>query len=240
MDQNTANKIITSVQNDYNAISQHFSHTRMNQWYEIGYIVEQYVQPGQIVLDVGCGNGRVADLVRGIKGRYIGIDLSPNLIGIAKKLRPNDDFRVANMMETGFADDTFDHTLSVASFHHIPSEPLRIRTLMEMSRITKLDGYIIMTNWNLHQWKRTKTRWRFNMQKLAYQHDMDWNDTRIPWYDKEKNLLANRYYHAFTKQEIKKLAKNAGLKVIDQYYEKHGMHVPRRKGFNLISILQHK
>ncbi len=212
----------------------------MNQWYEVDFLIQQYVRPGQLVLDAGCGNGRVADLVAQIKGRYIGMDIAPELIAIAQQLRPNVDFRVGGIMDTGFGDNTFDHTLLIASFHHIPGHDYRLRTLNEMKRITKHEGFIIMTNWNLHQWRRTGSRWKFNFEKILGHHQMDWNDTLVPWFNQDKELLAERYYHGFTGREIRSLAKDAGLTVVDQYYERHGMHVPMRKAYNLVSVLQSK
>jgi hypothetical protein len=95
-----------------------------------------------------------------------------------------------------------------------------------------------MTNWNLHQWRFLRLRWKYNLRGLFRQHEMDWNDVRVPWYDQERHLLAQRYYHAFTIGEMKHLAKSAGLQVVDQYYETNGLHVPRRKGQNLVTILR--
>lgn len=238
MEKEFASQLLEQVRTDYNTISQHFAQTRMNQWYEVDYLIQQYIQPGQLIFDAGCGNGRVADLVTQIKGHYIGMDISPELIAIAQRLRPQHDFRVGSMMDTGFADATFDHSLLIASFHHLPGEDYRIRALEEIRRVTKPEGYIIMTNWNLHQWRRTPTRWKFNLEKMLGHHQMDWNDTLIPWYNADKDLQAERYYHGFTQREIRHLARRAGLEVLDQYYERNGMHVPRRKGFNLVSVLK--
>ena len=236
MNKEYAQQIMSEVETDYDTISKHFSHTRMNQWYEVDYLVNQYVQPGQTVLDLGCGNGRVADLVTQIKGLYLGMDVSEKLIEIARQLHPGLDFRVGNMMQTGFEDKAFHHVMLIASFHHIPSHDLRLKMLLEAKRIVKDDGYITMTNWNLHQWRYVPMRTAFNFKGLIQRHKMDWNDVRIPWYDQEKHLLAKRYYHAFTPAEMKRLGKKAGLRMADQYFEKNGLHVPRRKGHNLVSV----
>lgn len=237
MDKNTSQHILDSVVSDYDAIAAHFSHTRSHQWYEVSFLIEQYISPGQHVLDLGCGNGRVADLTNEIKAHYTGLDVSAELIAKARTLHPNEEFVVGSMLDTPFEDNQFDHTLLVASFHHIPSEELRVQALTEITRITKPGGYIIMTNWNLHQWKFARLRYSFNIKKLLRKHNMDWNDTRVPWKDNKKNVLAQRYYHGFTMREMKQLAKKANLTLVSQYYETHGMHVPRRTGQNLVSVL---
>lgn len=237
MKQETAQQLMTQVANDYNAIAQHFSHTRKFQWHTVQWLIEQYIQPGQRVLDLGCGNGRVADLVNEIKGQYVGLDISEELITIARSLRPGNEFHVGSMHQMPFADNSFDHILPIASFHHIPGRDLRIQTLQEMRRVLKPGGYILMTNWNLHQWKFWKQRMRTNLDALRGKHDRGRNGMLIPWYTQDKQLLAERYYHSFTKKEMAGLAKAAGFRVADQYYETRGMHVPRRKGQNLVTIL---
>lgn len=238
MDIVTAENIMVQLQKDYDIISKYFSHTRMNQWYEVSFLVDQYVEPGDRVLDLGCGNGRVADLLNGIKAQYVGVDASPQLIEIARTLHPENEFYVGSILQTDFADNSFDHLMMIASFHHIPSQQYRLQTLAEAKRLVKPGGYIIVTNWNLHQWRFLPLRILFAHKKILSLHKMDFNDVFVPWKDNKKKVLARRYYHAFTKKEIATLARKSNLKLVDQYYETHGMHVPRYKAHNLVSILQ--
>lgn len=238
MNNQVAQQLLQQVQQDYNAIAEHFSYTRSSQWYEVSFLIEQYITPGQLVLDLGCGNGRVADLVNEIKADYIGIDVSEGLIAQAHKLHPNNTFKVSSMLEIDEPDATFDHTVMIASFHHIPSEALRLQVLNEVKRVTKPGGYIIMTNWNLHQRRFWKLRYTFLLQKWLGKHQMDRNDVLIPWRNQKRELQANRYYHGFTMREMKELAQQTSLQIIDQYYETHGVHLPRWKGQNLVSVLQ--
>lgn len=54
------------------------------------------VVPGERVLDVACGTGIVARLARervGATGTVVGVDLSPPMIAIARKLAPDVDWR---------------------------------------------------------------------------------------------------------------------------------------------------
>lgn len=238
MKQEIAEQLMNQVASDYDVIAQHFSHTRAFQWHEVQWLIQQYIQPGQHVLDLGCGNGRVADLLNQIKAKYVGLDVSAQLIQIARELRPNNEFYVGSMHQMPFPDATFDHILPIASFHHIPGRELRIQTLQEMKRLLKQEGYILMTNWNLHQWRFARLRWATNIAGMLGKHNREKNDLLIPWYTQDKQLLAQRYYHGFTKSEIASLARAAGLRVVAQYYETRGLHVPRRKGQNLVSVLQ--
>lgn len=49
------------------------------------------------ILDVGCGYGRLLDLLPASwRGNYLGIDLSPNMVDKAKELHPDKAFVCAN------------------------------------------------------------------------------------------------------------------------------------------------
>ena len=57
------------------------------------------VQPRQSVIDVGCGYGRLLYLLsrRRWRGLYVGYDVSPDLVGVARKWWPDYAFVVADM-----------------------------------------------------------------------------------------------------------------------------------------------
>ncbi|HLD21668.1 MAG TPA: class I SAM-dependent methyltransferase [Patescibacteria group bacterium] len=240
MEEQLAQQLLKQVESDYDTIAEHFSDTRSAQWREVQQLIHHYVKPRNRVLDLGCGNGRVADLVNQIKASYIGIDVSPQLIELARRLHPKNEFHTGSMMHIDAADHTFNHTLMIASFHHIPSEDYRIHVLQEVKRVTQPGGYIVMTNWNLHQWRFMKLRYGFLLQKLFRIQGMDTNDVLVPWKHQQGRVLAQRYYHGFTQREMKRLAHKTGLRVIDQYYETHGIHLSRIKSRNLVTVLQVK
>ena len=54
------------------------------------------IAPGQAVLDVACGTGilarTVADVQRG-QGRVVGVDLNEAMLGVARRVRPEIDWR---------------------------------------------------------------------------------------------------------------------------------------------------
>lgn len=238
MKSHAAQQISQQVRADYNAIAPHFAQTRQLQWYEVQYLVEQYVHPGSVVLDLGCGNGRIADVVNQIKGRYIGMDISEELIAIARAQHPGNEFYVGDMLATGFLDHSFDVVFLIASLHQVPSDNMRLRALQEVRRITKPGGMIILLNWNLYQWRFVPLRWWYAFKKIVGVHSMDWGDVLVPWKNPDKKIIARRYYHAFKKRELRRLCKRTGLRVTKQYYERNGLHVPQRRGYNLVTIVE--
>lgn len=52
------------------------------------------------VIDVGCGWGRLLDLMPWHVGQYLGIDLSPDFIDKARRSRPGCRFLVRNVLES--------------------------------------------------------------------------------------------------------------------------------------------
>lgn len=67
-------------------------------------ILKKEVKETDNVLDAGCGYGRLSPLFE----KYVGVDLSPDLLKEAKKLYPNKDFREENIKNLPFKDKEFD------------------------------------------------------------------------------------------------------------------------------------
>ena len=55
----------------------------------------------QSVIDVGCGYGRLLELLRlqGWQGRYVGYDVSPDLVEIARRWWPDHQFYVRDIVK---------------------------------------------------------------------------------------------------------------------------------------------
>lgn len=99
---------------------------------------------GKTVLDFGCGSGEnvIALVIRG--ARVIGIDISPDLIDLAKcraqKACVVADLRVSSAYDTGLPDHSIDVIFCIALIHHLEIP----RVLQEMARILREGGYIIL------------------------------------------------------------------------------------------------
>src|SRR6266581_1974586 len=84
-------------------------------------------QPGEVVLDVGCGTGTLAMEARrrvGEKGRVCGIDPGPKQITRARnkagRAGLSIDFQVGAIEQLGFPDQSFDVVLSTLMMHVLP------------------------------------------------------------------------------------------------------------------------
>src|SRR5262245_35680273 len=73
------------------------------------------ISPGGRVLEVACGTGvlaREAATRTGSMGRVTGLDLNEGMLAIARRLRPEIDWRQGNAAKLPFADSAFDVVVS--------------------------------------------------------------------------------------------------------------------------------
>ena len=110
------------------------------------------IQPGETVLDVGCGTGSltiVAAERAGETGKVYGIDPAPEMILLASKKAVkagvNIDFRVGLVEKTDFADNAFDVVLSSFMVHHLPGN-LQQRAFAEIYRVLKPGGRLLVVD----------------------------------------------------------------------------------------------
>lgn len=110
------------------------------------------LQPGEKVLDVGCGTGvltRMAAEAVGPTGKAIGIDPAPKMIGLARKnatfFSNSAEFRLAAIEHLPFDDETFDAVLSSAMIHHLPPD-LKHAGLLEVKRVLKPGGRLVVVD----------------------------------------------------------------------------------------------
>lgn len=210
MDKEYAQYLLTKVRKDYNLISGDFSRTRKYPWPEIRFLFDD-VKEGDKVLDLGCGNGRFSEFLKGTD--YTGVDNSSGLIEEAKKKYPQLKFVKADALNLPFSDNSFDFVFSIALLHHIPSKELRIKFLKEVKRVLK--GKLIITVWKFHMRKEKHLLLKYTILKILGKNKLDFKDILEPWGKKTQ-----RYYHWFSKRELVKLAEEAGFKVKEAGFTK--------------------
>lgn len=206
--------MIEKTKEDFDKIAESFSESRKELWPEFEEL-KKYIQDGEKVLDLGCGNGRLFELFKDRNIEYLGVDFSEKLIEKAKEKYGN-CFKVADISKLPFPNESFDSIWAIALFHHIPSKILRLKVLEEIKRVLKKDGRVIMTCWNLYQSNYLKLLLKFTLIKLFKGSELDFKDIPVPWRD----TGIQRYYHAFTKNELKNLFEKAGFKIEELKYLK--------------------
>ncbi len=95
--------------------------------------------PQGLILDVGCGAGRDAILFKEAQYKYVGIDLSEDMLAAARKVAINMNFLPMNICNLGFADHSFDGFWAAASLLHVPKNNIR-KILADIKRVVKPGG----------------------------------------------------------------------------------------------------
>ncbi len=238
MNKEFADNLIKQMEQDYDAIADHFSQTRQAPWPEFD-IIEKLVNPVASIhelklLDIGCGSGRLSEIQKNIAGcTYTGIDLSNELLELGRKQYPDVNFIHGSMLELPFKDNSFDFITAIASLQHIPSRQYQIQALQEMARVAKTSATLFMTNWNLYQDVMPDY---FTSAKKAFGDEWEEGDTLVPWKDKYGKIQATRYYHSFKEKEMAELLETSGWNIQEQYYMARSKRTNSAKGFNLVTI----
>jgi SAM-dependent methyltransferase len=213
MKKEIAQKILNETEIGYDLISEKFSQTRKHFWRGLESI-RDYTHENDNVLDFGCGNGRLLDLLDFRDVQYWGVDVSAKFIEFAKNkhIAASEHFSKISPSQTSlaFEDGFFNTIYSIAVFHHFPSQQYREEVANELFRTTKSGGHIIITVWYLWQRKYLKNILQNWKRKIKGESALDWNDCEISFTDNQGKKF-QRFHHAFTKRELQKLFKKAGF-----------------------------
>ena len=105
----------------------------------------RHIQPGQTVLDVGCGEGVLLILIAQKRAFVTGVDLSAQNVAAARRRASELDtaatFIVGDAEELPFADSCFDLVVSSHVMEHLPNPA---KGLSELQRVTKGPAVIAM------------------------------------------------------------------------------------------------
>ncbi len=187
MKEEDAKKIMSNLREDYNLAAVSFARSRDRMWEELKFLFDK-AEEGDVVLDLGCGNGRFSQYLE--KTTYFGIDFSQKLINEAEKRFPKKSFLQADALNLPFENDFFDKIYSIAVIHQIPSHNYRLKALKETKRVLKSGGKIYFTAWEMDE--ETKGVCQKSGEKDVF-------------------LKRDRYYYLFEKEEFIELFREAGF-----------------------------
>jgi ubiquinone/menaquinone biosynthesis C-methylase UbiE len=115
-------------------------------------------QPGDQVLDVGCGGGYLARLLAAAvtpDGQVTGLDPSAPAISYARRRAlANCSFAVGVAQDLGLPDRSFDVVTSTLAAHHIP-EVARSAAFGEMCRVLRPGGALLVADFRPSSRRRT-------------------------------------------------------------------------------------
>ncbi len=136
------------------ADEEHFPSTIDPRIYHVK-LIHQHLAPlaGKRVLDVGCGKGRFARVLRDLEpaAEFWGLDLSEEML---RYVPAGIHTRAGSMTELPFDDAFFDAAYATESLEHAVEIE---RAVAEICRVVKPGGRIAIIDKNAEQWGRLQT-----------------------------------------------------------------------------------
>jgi ubiquinone/menaquinone biosynthesis C-methylase UbiE len=162
------------------------------------------------ILDAGCGNSDYFDLFFQNDINYTGIDLSKEMINVAKKLHPKGKFFVQDMNSINFDKNSFEGIFCFYSLIHISKINIS-KILNKFNSILTKDGKLLLA-----------------LQEGANEVTID-----SPFLPGEKMFL-----NLFSKKEISELLEKSGFQIIKFHRKK--VTSKKELPYNKIYILASK
>ncbi|XP_036393127.1 probable tRNA methyltransferase 9B [Megalops cyprinoides] len=137
------------VHSVYERIAPYFNDSRYKAWPKVRqFLLEQ--EPGSIVADVGCGNGKYLNINDDVF--KLGCDVCRPLVDAARS--QGYEVQVCDGLRLPYRDGCFDAVLSIAVIHHLSTKERRIRAIREMARTLRVGGRLMIYVWAMEQKRR--------------------------------------------------------------------------------------
>lgn len=95
------------------------------------------------ILDIGCGAGNNSVYLSSLGYKVTGVDLSENMLSIAKNKNSNATFLKKDISNLDFKDQSFDHVVAAYSLCYLPKSEV-LNCLKNLHRIIKNKGFIFI------------------------------------------------------------------------------------------------
>ena len=191
-------------------------------------VAEAAPEPGERVLDLGCGTGNAAALAVETGAQVIGIDPAQRLVGVARERVPDADFVIGGAEDLPFDDASFDCVVSI--FAVIFATDVE-RAMAELVRVMKPDARAFITSWvpkgPIDAGIGTVAR---AFTELGHAPPRK----RFPWGDPDEvRALAGRHgAHADIRVEAFRYVVPSAEVWIDRFLQRHPMGIPMTKALD--------
>lgn len=207
----------------YEKVADEFDQTRQNIWtgWEEFLKYAKVNNPGVgFVLDVGCGNGRLAPLIiqNFPASKYIGVDGNSSLIEKAKERNSSSNVDFIHMDIDRYLslpnETRYDLITLIATIHHIPGKENRIELLKKLSKLLTDKGMLVISFWQFMENPKLKDKvLDWNIVGID-KNKLEKNDYLLGW-NNQKGIY--RYCHHHNDEEINKIIEKAKLKVVKEF-----------------------
>lgn len=107
------------------------------------HVSKEVVLRGTALLDFGCGSGRWVDFFASRGFRYSGVDISTEMLRIARARHPAATFARIENDRVPHPERSFDVVCSIAAIHHNPYERQE-QIISELARVLRPGGHVVL------------------------------------------------------------------------------------------------
>lgn len=106
-------------------------------------LLSSKLDKGDVILDLGCGNGRAVKYFvdKGFKG--VGIDISDKMLALARKYVSEGIFYKKEFTDINFKPESIDAVISFFALNHIPKAEFK-KTIGICRKVLKKDGILLL------------------------------------------------------------------------------------------------
>ena len=232
MEDSTADRLLQLNREFYDSFAEAFRDSRAPTEPGFERILKR-VQPGARVLDLGCGQARLASLLPA-GCSYTGVDYSVELLRAATEPQAADGASVGqaaanvrfvqadlagdrwpDLVRPDPADDGYDWVVLRAVLHHIPGFERRCRVVRRAAEVLGPQGMVVIANWQFLRIERLRRR-LLSWEEIGLQaSDVDPGDYLLDW---QRNGYGVRYVHLIDEAETHQLADHAGLQIDELFF----------------------
>jgi SAM-dependent methyltransferase len=184
--------------------------------------------PGEVVIDVSCGGGRLSFWLARRGLRASGVDFAPSMIEKANEKAALDGldahFVTGDAMDLPFTDGVFDHAIYMGSLMYVATLAGRRTVLREIKRVLKPGGSLLITVSGRQHPGHYGLRWlamgasaMVSLPRMLFLRGLGrWNDQSVGRLGDAFWPFQGRaaFIHHFTMPELRGLLTAAGFRVL--------------------------
>lgn len=222
MDEQTRQQLLAINREFYEREAEAFSATRGQPWPGWVRVVEGVAAEPMSVLDVGCGNGRLARFLGRTRAvRYVGVDTSAALIGIARARTRAEGIRFELCDALASPPGPFDLVAVFGLMHHVPVFERRVELLVSLAARLAPAGRLAATFWRFGADPRFAFRSRDPDESVDL-GELEPGDRLLTWGELGPGQTASavRYCHFSDEAELERVAdrlRRADLELVDSF-----------------------
>jgi ubiquinone/menaquinone biosynthesis C-methylase UbiE len=141
---------LKSIRNAYNKAAETYAHDLYHELYfkhldlKLLDMFSERVVPNRPICEIGCGPGEISTYLRYKLSNIVGIDISDEMIRVARELNPNVEFQTGNVFDLEFPEEYFAGVLAPFLFVNYEPEEIKV-AFLEIKRVLAPDGIFYLS-----------------------------------------------------------------------------------------------